>query len=230
VKVLDLFCGAGGAAMGLHRAWPDAEIIGVDIKPQKHYPFTFVLADAMTFPLEGYDFIWASPPCQGYSIMRNLPWLRHKKYPLLIAPTRERLIASSIPYCIENVPGAKWRKHKPDGMQAGWLCGSMFGLRFFRHRLFETSFFWLQPAHPLHDGIIKSGRMLGDRARQVVVRRNGFRAGFDQPQTSVLVGHPSKKEIERVATAFEIDWMNRDELTQAIPPAYSEFIAKQVPL
>lgn len=108
LKVLDLFCGAGGAAMGLQRAWPNAEITGVDNRPMAHYPFNFILADAMTFPLEGYDFIWASPPCQGYSIMRNLPWLREKEYPLLIAPTRERLIVSDVPYCIENVPGAKW--------------------------------------------------------------------------------------------------------------------------
>ena len=71
MKVLDLFCGAGGAAMGLHRAWPDADILGVDIVPQPRYPFRFIQADAMTFPLEDYDFVWASPPCHRLSVAHS---------------------------------------------------------------------------------------------------------------------------------------------------------------
>jgi DNA (cytosine-5)-methyltransferase 1 len=211
-RVLDLFCGAGGAAMGLHRAWPDAEIVGVDIKPQPRYPFKFVQADAMEFPLGGFDFIWASPPCQGYSIMRKLPWLRHKTYPLLIAPTRERLIATGTPYCIENVMGAKWRRTSPEGMQAGWLCGTMFGLQFFRHRLLETSFLWLQPYHPTHNGIVRNGRKLGARARDIVFSEAGY-------------GHAAG--IQKVREAMQIDWMTREEITQVVPPAYSEYIARQ---
>src|SRR3990167_2895583 len=108
MKLLDLFCGAGGAAVGYHQAGFDT-IVGVDIKPQKHYPFTFVEADALEYLAEhGHEFdaIHASPPCQGYSIMRNLPWLRDKDYPLLIEPIRERLIAAAVPYIIENVAGA----------------------------------------------------------------------------------------------------------------------------
>jgi DNA (cytosine-5)-methyltransferase 1 len=102
----------------------------------------------MTFPLDGYDFIWASPPCQGYSIMRNLPWLREKDYPLLIAPTRERLKECCALYVIENVSGACLRKKMPKqleghSMDAGWLCGTIFGPPFYQHRYFETNFLWL---------------------------------------------------------------------------------------
>ncbi len=153
MKVLDLFCGDGGAAVGLSRAFPDAEITGVDIEDHsKGYPFTFVQADAMTFPLDGYDLIWASPPCQGYSVMRHLPWNKDKAYPLLIAPTLDRLRGQSVPYILENVMGA--RKALPNAL---WLCGTMFGKRFYRHRLFETNFAWFQPLHPSHTSRVPRG-------------------------------------------------------------------------
>src|SRR5258708_28352590 len=129
MKVLDLFCGAGGAAMGLPRAWPDAEILGVDIVPQPRYPFKFVQADAMTFPLEGYDFIWASPPCQAFSKTRRITG---KEYPDLIDPIRQRF-PTRIPYVIENVTGAPL-------FAPVMLCGTMFGLKVIRHRNFETNF------------------------------------------------------------------------------------------
>lgn len=187
MKVLDLFCGAGGAAMGLHRAWPDAEIVGVDIVPQPRYPFTFVQADAMTFPLEGYDFIWASPPCQGYSRTRHLPWLRGKAHPLLIDATRERLVASGASYCIENVGDSP--------LVGPTLCGMMFGLPVWRHRKFETSFFMMVPAHPPHPSVTP-GRMFGNRLRAQ-------------------------------ARHLGIDWMNAKEKSQAIPPVYAEYIARQ---
>ena len=94
-RLLDLFCGAGGAAMGYHRAG-FTEIVGVDIKPQPRYLFRFVQADALAPAIDftGFDLIHASPPCQDYSIMRNLPWLRHKTYPLLIEPVRELLMST----------------------------------------------------------------------------------------------------------------------------------------
>lgn len=215
-RLLDLFCGAGGAAMGYHRAGFD--VVGVDIKPQRRYPFEFHQADALTYPLDGFDVIHASPPCQGYSIMRNLPWLRDREYPLLIEPVRERLAATGRPYVIENVMGAK--------LAANWLCGAMFGLPFYRHRLFETNWFWLAPAHPRHEGVIQRGRLLGARARTHIVRANGFTAGFDQPHTRVLAGHPSRAGVHRVGDAMGIEWMTGAELSQAIPPAYTEYLGR----
>ena len=207
-RLLDLFCGAGGAAKGYHDA--GFEVLGVDNVAQPHYPYEFVLADAMTYPLEGFDVIHASPPCQGYSIMRNLPWLREREYPLLIEPTKERLAASGAIYVIENVMGARAI------LQAGWLCGGMFGLPFFRHRLFETSFFWLQPGHPKHQHTVRNGRMLGARARDIV--HNGAQA------VGANVGHAAGVKDARIA--MNIDWMSRDEITQAIPPAYTEYIGR----
>ena len=217
-RVLDLFCGAGGSAVGLHRA--GFEVIGIDLVPQPHYPFEFHLGDAMTYPLEGFDAYWASPPCQGYSIMRNLPWLRHKVYPLLIDATRERLEATGKPYIIENVMGAH--------LAAGWLCGTMFGLPFYRHRAFETNFFWLQPGHPKHRFTISPGRNLGEREHIVAftesrARKTGQRYGFDKPECAV--GHAKQAGVSARDT-LEVSWMTRDEATQAIPPIYAEFLGK----
>lgn len=241
MKALDLFCGAGGATKGLQRA--GFHVTGVDINPQPHYcGDEFYQADALTFPLEGYDFIWASPPCQAYSIMRNLPWLREKQYPRLIRPIRELLVKTAGVYCIENVMDAKH-----DGMMADWLCGTMFGLPVYRHRLFETNFWWLRPQHVPHDvkkQTVRNGRTLGSRARDVVfsvaedrrgkeswlgrrgeagrgltVKENGAR------RPGANVGHAPG--VEAVRLAMGIDWMSREEITQAIPPAYAEFIGRE---
>jgi len=207
-RLLDLFCGAGGAAMGYYRA--GFEVVGVDIKPQPHYPFEFHQADALQFPLDGFDVIHASPPCQAYSIMRNLPWLRHKDYPALIDVTRERLSQPGVPYIIENVMGAH--------LAAGWLCGGMFGLPFYRHRAFETNWFWMQPGHPKHQFTVRNGRLLGARARDIV--HNGARA------VGANVGHAAG--VGQAREAMEIPWMTREEITQAIPPAYTEYIGRQL--
>lgn len=131
-RLLDLFCGAGGAAMGYHRA--GFEVVGVDITPQPNYPFKFHLADAMaslTFPLDGFDAIHASPPCQHAA--RVTAWRGNRSnHENLIPATRERLIAVGLPYVIENVPEAE--------LHASFvLCGSMFGLPIRRHRHFETN-------------------------------------------------------------------------------------------
>src|SRR5579864_7523043 len=123
-RALDLFCGAGGATKGLQMA--GFHVVGVDIKPQPRYcGDEFHQADAVTFSLEGFDFIWASPPCQQFTPLRaRQEW---KEYPDHVDAIRQRLMESSVDYVIENVPGA------PLGY---WitLCGSMFGLRTYRHR------------------------------------------------------------------------------------------------
>jgi len=162
-RILDLFCGAGGAAMGYYRAGFD--VVGVDIEPQKNYPFEFILADALqlmdaltitgewrgnssngftVWRLKDLDAFHASPPCQKYSVMTNGRWQdRVAAHPDLIKPTRERLVATGKPYIIENVPGAKAELINPI-----MLCGTMFGLQtkggsqLRRHRYFETSWFW----------------------------------------------------------------------------------------
>lgn len=203
-RLLDLFCGAGGAAKGYQRA--GFYVVGVDINPQPHYcGDEFHQADALTFPLDGFDAIHASPPCQAYTALRS----RHqaKSYPDLVAPVRQRLQTSGRPYTIENVPGAPLN-------YAVMLCGAMFGLKVYRHRLFETSMLLLGPAHVSHDdttpgvGRGKSGRGFISVAG---VGGFGFPGGFDYAKA-----------------AMGIDWMSRAELSQAIPPAYTEWIGRQL--
>lgn len=146
---LDLFCGAGGVSWGLYLAGFD--VVGVDLRPQPHHPahhreeyarhFRFVHANALEYPLDGFDFIWASPPCQAHTSLRAIH--PGREYPDLIPATRERLEVQATPWCIENVPGSPLgRKGSPLLM----LCGSMFGLQTLdgsaelrRHRWFETS-------------------------------------------------------------------------------------------
>ena len=249
-KLLDLYCGGGGAAMGYSRAGFD-EIVGVDNVHQPRYPFEFVQADALEYLTEHvqeFDAIHASPPCQGYSIMHNLPWLRGRDYPLLILPTIEMLEGLGKPYVVENVMGArhgakglKKRGIEAHGLRAGWLCGAMFGLPFYRHRLFATNWFWLAPGHPRHEAVIQSGWTLKDRANQVAYRESAGRdsGGLTQPANSLArwqrngaqkngVGIGHAKGCRLAAEAMGIDWMKREELTQAIPPAYTEFIGRQL--
>lgn len=146
-RALDLFCGAGGVSVGL--ACAGFEVVGVDLAPQPRYPFGFIQADAMTVQFRGFDVIFASPPCQGYTSMRHAPGA--KGAPLLIEQVRKRLQASGVPYCIENVEEARWAMERPM-----LLCGSMFGLgaqgcRLQRHRLFECSFPVHVPCECNHD-------------------------------------------------------------------------------
>ena len=128
-RLLDLFCGAGGAAMGYHRAGFD--VVGVDLNPQPRYPFEFHQADALTFPTEGFDAIHASPPCQHYAPVTR--WRgKAEDHPDLVPAMLTRLRAQSAPWVVENVPGAPM---EPSVV----LCGSMFGLRVRRHRWFTFS-------------------------------------------------------------------------------------------
>lgn len=227
-RLLDLFCGAGGVAMGYHRA--GFEVVGVDIKPQPHYPFEFHQAEAFTYPLDGFDAYHASPPCQGYSVMHNLPWLKENEYPLLLPEVLRILEATGKPYVIENVMGARYgargltkRGLAAHGLKAGWLCGTMFGLPFYRHRLFATNFLWLAPGHPKHtrangkvEKVTKTGTT--EPGYGLTQWHNGAQA------SGCGIGHARGWRLATVAMG--IDWMTRDELTQAIPPAYTEFIGR----
>lgn len=131
-RLLDLFCGAGGATKGYQRA--GFYVVGVDIKPQPHYcGDEFYQADALGFPLEGYDAYHASPPCQYYSMMQNIHKNRDK-HNNLIPPTRERLMGNGKPFVIENV-------YKSPLKGQLMLCGTMFGLPLRAHRFFETNFY-----------------------------------------------------------------------------------------
>jgi len=211
VRVLDLFCGTGGAAMGSHRALPDAEIVGVDIKPQPRYPFEFVEADAMTFPLDGFDFVWASPPCQHYSVLT--PVDRKAEHPDLIGATRARLEASGADWVMENVPGA--RRVLRDPIR---LCGSSFGLPIWRHRYFEAP--WLPFALlPVCQHFPKPVVVSGNTRRTVLISGRGMR----KEQGKRFSGN----RIAEKRAAMQIDWMTDDEITLAIPPAYSEYILRQ---
>lgn len=190
--------------MGYHRA--GFEVVGVDIKPQPRYPFTFIQADAMTFPLDGYDVIHASPPCQRYSSATANP----EKHPDLYKPVQTRLRTSGVPWIIENVIGAPCN-HRI------MLCGSMFDLMqdgewIQRHRNFETSWlmFQIQCRHPIgRSPILVTGHCFIKEIRNI--KKHSRQGPFDLCQR--LMG---------------IDWMTRYELTQAIPPAYTEFIGKQL--
>ena len=142
--------------MGLHRAGFD--VVGIDIKPQPRYPFTFVRGDALCppFRLSDFDLIWASPPCQGYSRTRHLPWLKEKKRPLLIPAVREMLRGHPCTI-IENVEGAPLRVDAD-------LWGGMFGLSFRRRRWFEASFAIMAPSR-MREPVGVGGRMFGNRLR-----------------------------------------------------------------
>ena len=203
MRILDLFCGAGGAAMGLHQAFPDAEIVGVDIAEQPHYPFKFVRDDAMNHldsnRLCSFDFIWASPPCQRYSCVT--PRSHRHNHPDLIAPVRECLLRTEGPFVIENVIGAPLSSPM-------MLCGSMFGLRTRRHRIFEANFAWLLPGTCDHSQAPLLVTTAGANSR----RRGNY------------------KSVKHAPEAYGIDWMNGNELKEAIPPAYSRYIGEQFKL
>jgi DNA (cytosine-5)-methyltransferase 1 len=194
-RLLDLFCGEGGAGMGY--ALAGFEVIGIDVVPQPRYPFQFVRADALDVPLDGFDLIHASPPCQEYSVAHGLSNGRH---PRLVEPVRERLWASSTPYVIENVPGAPL-------INPTILCGTMFGLKVYRHRLFETSFPVTAPQHVPH------------------VARCAPEHLPPQPGEFVTV-YGAKGEHAANAAAMGTWWMTRAGLSQSIPPAYTYYLGR----
>ena len=171
-KLLDLFCGAGGCAVGYAAAGFD--VTGVDIRPQPRYPYRFLQADALDFPLDDFDVVHASPPCQAYSICQNF-LQRPDAYPDLLAVVRQKLLTWGGVWVIENVPGAP--------MQQGvMLCGSMFGLGVLRHRYFEASTVLFAPAPCQHQGSVKDGTYIsvfGKGGRGFTRERGGRAMGID---------------------------------------------------
>jgi DNA (cytosine-5)-methyltransferase 1 len=203
-RLLDLFCCEGGAGKGY--ADVGFEVVGVDLEPQPRYPFTFHEGDALavlTYPmfLRGFDAIHASPPCQRYSKAQRLNGNDH---PDLIAPIRDLLQATGLPYVIENVMDARDELRDPH-----MLCGTMFGLRLYRHRLFETNWPYTAPLHPTHF------------APQVKMGRKPKPHEMLQP-----VGNFSG--VAEAREAMGMPWASRDGLREAIPPAYCEDIGKQL--
>jgi DNA (cytosine-5)-methyltransferase 1 len=212
MKALDLFCKAGGASMGLHRAGFD--VTGVDIEPQPHYPFEFVLADALEYVAQHghkYDLIVAGPPCQLYSVTAALS---KGGYPDLVGPTREALQATGKPYIIENVPGAPLENPL-------MLCGTMFPeLRVRRHRLFECRpAIWFPPAPCYHWGRCGNQNLLNDQGKRVA-------QSFENCDFLTITGNGYIASDGRIA--MDIPWMARKELSQAIPPAYTEWLGSQM--
>ena len=209
-RLLDLFSGAGGAAVGYHRAGFD--VVGVDHVAQPHYPFEFHLADAFEWDdFDGFDAIHASPPCQAYSVANNIHG--RTDHPDLIAATRELLQASGLPYVIENVPRAPL-------IDPVTVCGLSLGLNVKRHRLFETNFpVMVPPCHSNHAGdwLLVFGHTVLERGKRIGTTPNGG-------------GIIRRKHVgtDRGRAAMGIGWMTRDELSEAIPPAYTELVGAQL--
>lgn len=217
MRILDLYCGAGGASRGyVDAGW---EVVGVDIAEQPRYPFRFIRSDALTalktliaekqltdrnggkWKLEDFDAIHASPPCQAHSKAQTI---MKREHPELIVPTRELLQKVELPYVIENVVGAPLRSPM-------LLCGTMFSLPLYRHRIFETSCTLRAPTHAEH------------KTKQTKMGRPPVEGEFLQ-----VVGNFSGCAEARAA--MKTPWMTRNEMSEAIPPAYTEYVGSQLKL
>jgi len=204
--LLDLFCGAGCAGEGYRRAGFD--IVGVDINPQPNNPHTFIQGDALEYLRahgHEYDVIHASPPCQTFTVYRNCRPGHKPKWPDMIEPTRQALVASGKHWVMENVPGAPLK----DPVQ---LCGTSFGIRVRRHRLFEASFL-IDPVPCDHKRF--TARIFPGSTN----RPNG--------RTVCNVGEyrvPLAVQKEHM----QVDWnLTLSELSLGIPPAYTEYVGRE---
>lgn len=203
MRCLDLFCGAGGAGMGYHQA--GFEVVGWDIEHHPDYPFEHHVGDALEVLADvdyvrSFDLVHASPPCQAYTNAAKI--MRHT-HPDLVDPVRQLLESAGVPYVIENVPGAPL-------LHPITLCGAMFpGLKTYRHRLFESNLPLSAPPHPQH---IAPTTKMGRPPRE--------------GEFMHVVGNFSGVNAAR--EAMGISWMTRDDLREAIPPAYTEHIGRQI--
>jgi DNA (cytosine-5)-methyltransferase 1 len=205
IRALDLFCGAGGASAGLSMAGFD--VTGVDINPQPNYPGKFIQSDAMTFDLFDYDFIWASPPCQAYSDLAKRNGNAHE-WPQLIGPIRQRLWKRGAPFVIENVEGAPL-------INPVRLCGTQFkSLRVLRHRLFEASFQINNLPHGKHPKCHTHDK------------RKAHFGKTCEWKDFVQVTGGGNSSVAAAANAMGIWWMTKEELNEAIPPAYAYHVAR----
>lgn len=214
--LLDACCCEGGAARGYALAGFD--VTGVDIVPQRRYPYRFVLGDAVAYVLNHghrFDVIHASPPCQRHSITKHT---HHKEHPDILGPMRDALVSTGRPYVIENVPGAPL-------LNPLQLCGSEFNLtatdddgrplRLQRHRLFESNVFLHGAGGCQHDPRVQVGGSYGGGSTDLAHARQVRHGGYT----------PSKRAREEL---LGIDWMTLHGLAQSVPPAYTEFIGHQL--
>lgn len=224
-RLLDLFCGAGGAAMGYHRAGFD--VVGVDLHPQPNYPFEFYQADAMAvlnwlngggafaerYYLSNFSALHASPPCQRYSDLAHRNG-NAEDWPDLVEPVRDAFRLASWmkdrPWVIENVEGAPL-------LEPVVLCGTMFpGLRVLRHRLFESNVELIAPPHGDHPLVFTYDK------------RKAHYGKLDQDAAFVQVTGGGNCTVANARAAMGIEWMTKDELNEAIPPAYAEHLGQQL--
>lgn len=201
MRILDLFCKAGGAAAGYARAFPGAEIVGVDHAPQPRYPFTFVREDVYSVLrdvawCQSFDLIHASPPCQRYSIANRIHGGLH---PNLVPTVRYRLGKVGRPWIIENVPGAPL-------IDPVVVCGLALHLGVKRHRLFESNM-------PLRGTVCPKGHP----GQWVTVFGHAVKGRRATDHGRAVAG-----------AAMGIDWMTLDELSEAVPPAYTHFLGSQI--
>ena len=209
MKLLDLYCGAGGGAVGYYKAG-FTSIVGVDIVPQRNYPFSFIRENVLNLDLEflkGFDVIHASPPCQAYSASKhNLAWY----FPDIIEETRELLKETGKIYVIENIPKAPL-------IDPIMLCGTMFpGLRVIRHRCFESNYPLVAPPHI-------------EFSEHPVVYSNKRHPEKDQFSSYITVTGGGNSTLENAKNAMGIDHpILKREINEAIPPAYTEYVGRQL--